>query len=80
MILTLTEESRYIMPEGGKLIKVELHGEKEIVDGVYITVYGVEMPYYVCKGSKSFKIPLLLMEGDVLGINADVTIGVLIEF
>jgi hypothetical protein len=78
MILTLTKESKYVLPRAGKVVKAEIC--EEAVDKVYFTVNDIEIPYYwVHKEVRRFEVPLLLEEGDVLGLSGDAMVGVEIE-
>jgi hypothetical protein len=75
-LLTLTKESRCVIPEDVKVICAQLS------DGAltYLVVNGKEMAdYWVFKDKMTYKTPLVLWKGDILELSSDVTANIVIE-
>ena len=75
-LLTLTKESRCVIPEDVQVICAQLS------DGVltYLVVNDKEMTdYWVFKDKMTYDIPLVLYKGDILELSSDVTANIVIE-
>jgi hypothetical protein len=75
-LLTLTKESRCVIPEDVQVICAQLS------DGAltYLVVNGKEMAdYWVFKDKMTYDIPLVLYKGDILELSSDVTANIVIE-
>jgi hypothetical protein len=75
-LLTLTKESRCVIPEDVQVICAQLS------DGVltYLVVNGEEMAdYWVFKDKMTYKTRLVLWKCDILELSSDVTANIVIE-
>jgi hypothetical protein len=75
-LLTLTKESRCVIPEDVQVICAQL--SKGIL--TYLVVNGEEMAdYWFFIDKMTYKTPLVLYKGDILELSIDVTANIVIE-
>jgi len=75
-LLTLTKESRCVIPEDVQVICAQL--SKGAL--TYLVVNDKEMTdYWIYKDKMTYDIPLVLYKGDILELSSDVTANIVIE-
>ena len=75
-LLTLTKESRCVIPEDVQVICAQL--SKGVL--TYLVVNDKEMTdYWVFEDKMTYDIPLVLRKGDILELSSDVTANIVVE-